>query len=446
MSQIFSLPDDSEKLEQKLSTARTQLILDKPFLGALVLRLPLVAADPKWCPTTATDARKLYYNPDYVRQLHPHELLFVLAHEALHCGLLHFARRGHRKQHLWDIACDYAVNPLLVDEGLTPPPSALMLREYEDMTAEEIYPLLGDLENDMNTMDKHLFDEGEGGQKGEGKNSGDSPEEKSPDNGGNQKDKSHPDQSEQDASQPKQQPQPDETKQAQDAKPKDARSGLAVQPEPLSEQEKQDLSQQWQQRLAGAAQQAMQAGKLGENWVRMVEHYLEPQLPWQALLARYMKANARDDYSWQRPNSRREGPALFPSLKNGQLDLVVAIDVSGSIQSESLAAFLSEINSIKSQINAKVSLLACDAKLSQGSPWIFEPWEFCHLPESLTGGGGTDFKPVFDWIDTQDTAPDMLIYFTDAIGSFPKHSHHYPVLWLIQGRAKVPFGQRVQLN
>ena len=47
-----------QDLETKLAAARTRLIIDKPFLGALVLRLPMVKADPKWCKTTATDARK----------------------------------------------------------------------------------------------------------------------------------------------------------------------------------------------------------------------------------------------------------------------------------------------------------------------------------------------------------------------------------------------------
>ncbi|UCE90283.1 MAG: hypothetical protein JSW10_05560, partial [Pseudomonadota bacterium] len=60
----------SEKdTETKISAARTRLIIEKPFLGALVLRLPLVAADSKWCRTTATDARKFYYNADYINAL-----------------------------------------------------------------------------------------------------------------------------------------------------------------------------------------------------------------------------------------------------------------------------------------------------------------------------------------------------------------------------------------
>ena len=50
---------------------------------------------------------------------------FMLAHEALHCALSHFARRQHRVQHRWDLACDYAINPLLLDDGLKPPPNSL---------------------------------------------------------------------------------------------------------------------------------------------------------------------------------------------------------------------------------------------------------------------------------------------------------------------------------
>ena len=110
-----------------MAAARTRLILDKPFLGALVLRLPLEPADPDWCPTTATDARKFYFNPSYVEALSLDETQFVLAHEALHCALSHFARRQHRVRHRWDLACDFAINPLLVDDGLKAPPGSLLL-------------------------------------------------------------------------------------------------------------------------------------------------------------------------------------------------------------------------------------------------------------------------------------------------------------------------------
>ncbi|MCU7967597.1 MAG: hypothetical protein KZQ74_10460, partial [gamma proteobacterium symbiont of Bathyaustriella thionipta] len=102
-----------EAIENKLGAARTRLILDKPFLGALVLRLPIVAADPSWCKTTDTDMKKLYINPEYIAQLSVEETQFALAHEALHCALSHFSRRAHRVKLRWDMACDFAINPIL---------------------------------------------------------------------------------------------------------------------------------------------------------------------------------------------------------------------------------------------------------------------------------------------------------------------------------------------
>ena len=159
---------DLQAIETKLAAARTRLILDKPFLGALVLRLPMAAADPNWCATTATDARKFYYNPQYIDSLSMSQTQFMLAHEALHCALSHFARRQHRIQHRWDLACDYAINPLLLDDGLTPPPNCHVMPQYLGMTAEEIYPLID--ENDQSdTIDQHLFDQDNqsgGGQQG----------------------------------------------------------------------------------------------------------------------------------------------------------------------------------------------------------------------------------------------------------------------------------------
>ena len=102
---------DLNSVATKLAAARTRLILDKPFLGALVLRLPMLPADAAWCPTTGTDARNFYYNPAYIDSLSLAQTQFMLAHEALHCALSHFARRAHREVARWDLACDFAINP-----------------------------------------------------------------------------------------------------------------------------------------------------------------------------------------------------------------------------------------------------------------------------------------------------------------------------------------------
>lgn len=400
-------------VDTKLSAARTRLILDKPFLGALVLRLPMIAADPKWCKTTATDARAFYYNAEYVEGLNLDQAQFMLAHEALHCALSHFSRREHRKKHRWDLACDLAINPLLIKDGLKPPPGALYLDQFEGLTAEEIYPSIADMEDETETLDQHLYDNEDGQSKRDAGQGGSSPQQTGEGRG-------------------------------TEAEPDPDRGG-APQPKPLSDSEREQLSVQWRQRLAGAAQQALQAGKLGGGLARLVDHLLQPQLPWRMLLAKYMTAISRDDYNYSRP-SRREGTAIFPSLRSSQVDLVVVLDTSGSVSADEIREFMSEVDAIKGQVRARITLHACDAELAKDGPWEFEPWEEFKLPRDFTGGGGTRFTPVFDWIAGRDRQPDLLLYFTDAQGEFPEREPLYPVLWLVKGKTKTPWGQRVQLN
>ena len=297
-----------QSIQNKLTAARTKLILDKPFLGALVLRLPLQAADPAWCATTGTDARKFYYNPDFIDALKPSETQFILAHEALHCALSHFARREHRIKHRWDLACDYAINPILLEEGLTPPLGILHMKAYEGMSAEEIYPLID--ENDMSeTLDQHLYDKEDQFSEG-GQDSSDNPLDH--ENEGNKppEEKSTNDNSGGGDSGEEEKDPEGSGQQGFD----ENSGGSETPPPPLDQQEAEELSIQWQQRMAGAAQQAQQAGKLSGVMKRLVETLLQPNLPWRMLLARYMTAMARDDYSYTRPSTRRGDPAIFPTL------------------------------------------------------------------------------------------------------------------------------------
>jgi predicted metal-dependent peptidase len=77
---------------------------------------------------------------------------------------------------------------------------------------------------------------------------------------------------------------------------------------------------------------------------------------------------------------------------------------------------------------------------------VFEAWEPLRLPRAFTGGGGTAFTPVFEWIERRGLRPDALAYFTDARGEFPRQAPPYPVLWLVKGGAAVPFGRRIALT
>jgi len=426
----------SDDLEKKLATARTRLILDKPFLGALVLRLPMLPARSDWCQATFSNGKAFYYNPDYIDALSQDQTQFALAHEALHCALSHFARRQNRIQHRWDMACDLAVNPMLIQDGLSPPADALYLREYEGMTAEEIYPCLEDNENDQEReLEKNINPDSDPQQNDsdDDGNAGDQQEQKE---GDKQKQKSDS----------AGQGQEEGGSREEQSEQSDGDGQGASEPEPLTPGEIEALALQWQQRMASAAQQAIQAGKMGGSMARMVDHLLQPKLPWRMLLARYLNMVARDDYTYSRPSNRRGDPAVYPSLRSAQVDVVVALDISGSISDKEIGEFISEIDAIKGQMRARVTLLACDSQLADGAPWVFEPWEAFELPRKFAGGGGTSFVPVIEWADSQDRTPDLVVYFTDAQGKFPDQEPGFPVVWLVKGKTPVPWGQRIQLN
>ncbi|MBI4207593.1 MAG: hypothetical protein HY527_21445 [Betaproteobacteria bacterium] len=418
-------------IQTKLGAARTRLILEKPFIGALVMHLPLVPADPAWCETIATDARAFYFNPAYIAGLDFAQTQFVLAHEAMHCALGHFARRSHRTKHRWDIATDYAVNLLLIDDGLKPAPGALVNAEFRGLSAEEIYPLIPP-DSAERALDRHVFDEPGvpeetkgGGDTGAGREQ----RQQAEGAGGAMRAQERPDDSWDDAGSEGRTP-----------------SGSGVpSPRELNAQEREDLARKWQSRMAAAAQQARQAGRMGDSWLRAIDELLQPRLPWRQLLARFMMSVARDDYSFQRL-SRREGDALLPRLASGEVDLFIALDTSGSIGTEELAQFAAEVDALKGQIRARVTLHACDERLDARGPWSYQAWEPIVLPEKLGGGGGTSFVPVFDWIAAKHLRPDLMLYFTDAEGEFPPRAPDYPVIWLVKGKGKVPWGERIQLN
>lgn len=411
----------------KLAAARTRLILERPFIGSLVMHLRLTAAAADRCPTAATDARSLYFNPEYIARLSLAETQFVLAHEALHCALAHFARRSHRIRKRWDVACDHAVNLILVQEGMRPPAGALANPAFLGLTAEEIYPLIPPDTAEV-PLDGHLFDQlsqhgGSGLEPPEGTSARDEREDLDATNAAEE--------SWDDAG--------------------DVSRGREMEQSALAQEghfdpgEADALAQRWQSRLASAAQMALRAGRLSDSLARSLEHLIQPRLSWRTLLARFLMSVARDDYSFQR-SSRRDGDALLPRLASGEVKMVVALDTSGSIGDEEMREFAAEVGALKGQVRADLVLHACDDKLCPEGPWYFAPWDALSLPKTLQGGGGTRFTPVFEWIEREQMRPDLLVYFTDAQGEFPTAAPPYPVVWLVKGRAQVPWGERIQLN
>jgi predicted metal-dependent peptidase len=428
------------EIRTKLFAARTRLVLERPFIGSLLMHLALAEASASDCPTVATDARSVYFNPDYIASLTLAETQFVLAHEALHCALAHFARRSHRIVRRWDVACDHAVNLMLIEDGMRAPPGILANPEFLRLSAEEIYPLIAP-DTLAVPLDRHLFgpappasgitEQGLAGRR-------------------SQLFAGQANQTCEDARQTRSGGLDVSPEGCDGADPPHGTEAHRQRDLPVLDGHVEacaaaTLAELWQSRLASAAQAAIQAGRLSDSIARALGNLIQPRVPWRSLLARFLMSVARDDYSFQR-SARRDGEALLPRLASGGISLVVALDTSGSISEEDMREFASEVDALKGQIQANLVLHACDDRLCADGPWRFAPWDPVRLPNTLSGRGGTRFTPIFEWIEREQLCPDLLVYFTDAQGEFPSAAPPYPVIWLVKGRAAVPWGERVQLN
>jgi len=378
---------------QRLTSARTRLIMEFPFLGVLAMKLPLKAADPNWCATVATDAKALYFSAAWIISLKEYEVRFAIAHEAMHCALSHFVRRKDRNKHRWNIACDFAVNSVLTEAGMARPVEALFDRRLSKLTAEEIYQLIENNHRGV-TLDTHI-DECQ---------------------------KSH-DESHAECSDP----------------------SLASLPEQPSFQVMESLARQWRQRLASAAQHTLRTSYASENTKRLINRLMRPKISWRELLSPYFMSMAFNDYSYDRV-SRREGDAILPRLRSRGSKVHVVLDTSGSIKTSELTDFVTEINSMKSIAGMDVTLHACDMMLSDQGPWHYPSWQAMEVPEYIPGGGGTDFRPIFDLIYKNNIHLDLLIYFTDGAGPFPAQIPEFPVIWVVKGYRKPPWGIHVTLG
>jgi predicted metal-dependent peptidase len=167
---------EKNKIVEKLISARIALLLKHPFFGNMATRMKLIDASD-WCSTLATDGRNFYYSNDFVDQLKPKEMEFGFAHEVLHNIFDHLNRFGERDKQLSNIAADYAVNQILVDEKIGEVPKFIRIfqdNKYRSWSFEQIYEDIEKRAKKINIEDLgELLDEHIDGNDGDGDGDGD---------------------------------------------------------------------------------------------------------------------------------------------------------------------------------------------------------------------------------------------------------------------------------
>lgn len=348
--------------EERITQSRVRLLLTKPFFGTLATRLRIQDASDTM-PTAATDGRHFYFNRDFVGRLSDKELDFLVGHEVLHCVYDHMVARGDRDPMLYNMAADYVINMELVKQKVGDPIGADKLNggemcldwKFDGMNSYEVYDQLKEEGAEGQSMDVHLdLSEDDHGEDGEGK-------------------------------------------------------GLQVK---MSEEERKQLADEIKQAAIQAAQAA--GGDTPEAIKRMINELTAPKMDWRDVLRVNLESSLKSDFTFMRP-SKRSGEVIFPGMnKDEELNIVVALDTSGSISQEMLRDFLSEVQGIMDQYTSyKIHVVQFDTRTYGEDEFTADDGR--SMDEyKLEGGGGTDFRAVFKYMEENDITPDQLVMFTDG--------------------------------
>lgn len=449
--------------QQKMDRAFDELVLKQRFFAVLKSQL-------KWKPdptakTAWTDGKNVGWNPAFIGTLQNGEVLGVVVHEMTHPMFKHHLRRGTRKPRQWNIACDYAVNPKILDWGFKLPKSALIRDDFKGMSAEEIYDILEkEAQQEKQSKQQQQPQSGEGdesedksqeGSQSEQEETGDSEDESkqdggekedeqgdsSEDDGGAKSDESEP--SETEDAEPQEQEKTEDQEDPTDTDPGECgevRDAVDDEGNPASEDEKESQSHQWNVAVSQAESIAKMAKQMGDGLKRSIGEILRPEVPWQEILQSFMNEKSREDYSWMKPNRRYIGEGIhLPSLSSNTIGTgVLVIDSSGSIDNEKFTEFVANMRSVLETFNVELFVIVADDRV-RWSGYITA--DQLDTLEAL-GGWGTDFKPAFNLVEEEGIDPKFLIYFTDLENwSWPEEPY-YPTLWACWGSTpnKPPFG------
>jgi predicted metal-dependent peptidase len=395
----------NDPIIEKLTTARVGLLLKAPFFGNMATRMKLIDASD-WCPTAATNGRDFMYNTEFVKKLSVKKLEFLFAHEICHAIFDHFGRLGSRIPQLANIAQDYAVNQILVDERIGDKITEVKIcydPKYRGLAWEEIYdelyekaekiPLeqllaqLGDL------LDEHIKEE-------EGVGAGNKDSDK-------------------------------------EGKGKPS----------LSKEEAEQIRQEIKNAMIQSAA-AAGAGKVPAGIQRMIKNITEPKMDWRQLVQQEIQSIVRNDYSFQRVNRKSmHSGAILPGMKEATtIDVAISIDMSGSIGDEDATAFLSEIKGIMDQYeDFRINLWCFDTDIYN---WKQITHDEAHELEEYEpqGGGGTDFEVNWTFMEENGIQPKKFIMFTDGYPCGGWGNEDYcDTIFIVKGNtsAEAPFGQTV---
>lgn len=398
----------------RVQRAKIELMLTNPFFGSLTTRLELKDWDRD---TFGTDG-KFIMVPDlnkHFKGVTFQQLVGLMAHETSHCALGHVFRAQGKDEMLWNVASDLATNSLLTHNGFQLPPGGCVDSRFDGMTAEKIYSILmqnkskqtcpRDLMKPGSGKGNKKDDKGGGKGKGKGKNK--------PENGDG-----------------------------------DDEDGMGSQSQQIDPKE---MEQEWREAVIHAAKEAKGRGHLPGGLEEYINEVLFPKVPWYSILYKHLQlSKGNSDYASYPFNRRHIWREIYlPSMNGERIDIVCAMDTSGSISKDDLVRYFSEIRGICSIFGEyKIHLFQADTEIHRYD--VIE--DDSDMPNIVCGRGGTSFKAVFKKVEETEELQDLpVVYFTDLDGDFPSKHVGDGVFWCIRkeqnrGHHEPPFGAIIEID
>jgi hypothetical protein len=170
--------------------------------------------------------------------------------------------------------------------------------------------------------------------------------------------------------------------------------------------------------------------------------------PWYQVLQQYVTSITMNERTWNRFDRRTYvnygvmAPGQFSHTVN---HVTIAVDTSGSVFSAAQqAGFQDHMNDIIRASNVKsVSVLEFDTRVMRATEYELSQGETINF--DAVGGGGTDFRCIWEWVDTYKSDTDLVIVLTDMFGPMGEEPP-CPVLWACihnRGERMAKFGDVV---
>lgn len=389
----YTKPIDYPALNKLLAKAKVGLMASRESTFFTTLLFSMKFTWDESCPTAWTTGLRLGFSPHFFLWLTPEERIFVLVHECCHPAYMHIgSRRGTRDPQLWNAAADHVINLYLKSRGFTMPRIGLCDSRFTDMSTEQVYTILKD-EQDM----------GQGSPDMQGME-----DLREPGQGG----------------------------------PDDTDGGMG----------KADVKRAMDDILIRASVQSKMAGEAPGSMPGDIELYLakllDPKLPWQTILRKWLKSLGKFDYSFKKPNRRFFPKHYLPSLwsEGAMVDFQAWVDISGSETDDDFLRFISELHGILRMMKPKkIELGQFDTEIKS----INTVKSITELSKvTFHGRGGTRITDVLNHIEK--TKPKVAMIFTD--GGF-RHDRtqiagNVNVLWMIHDNPNwtAPFGKVIHYN